>query len=281
MVFRSNTQVAMASVIASTLLLSSCSSKKAEFRKEMTSWVTSHSTAAQFCTSFKGISPQQSTLSATYYFGVGNPARFYEPSPAFSKNTKIFAIESGNAKPPQIVTAMLRERLLEAISVKNVTDTITLRAIPHSFDKTMVHHYKISPETFYILTKNAVGFHIQGSHLISVSPIHKHDTTPLVLKNKQINYGFVAPQWCGGTARITKVNQYTIPASQGGVIMSTVEATAIPFGMPPWLSDRVIQKSLKTAVPKAYKAEGTFVKTSNGWKLTGGVQIDTSGQDGF
>ncbi len=276
---RRNLHLTAIGSIACTLLLSGCTSKKAEFKKQMTAWVKAHPQSGQFCTSFQSGPPNM--LSFTPVLGAfTQTANFYEPSPVFSGNKKIFAVTGAVAEPA--LHEMVKYGLLKAFPVNAVTDSISFRPIAHTNNQTMIHHYKVDHEIFYVLTSKSSGFATQGYTIrpVSISPIHTHHTTPLVLKTEHIESGFGPPQWCGGTARITKINLYTIPASQDGMIMSNVTATAVPVGLPAWLFNPAIDKALNPAPSKTYKATGGFVKTSNGWRLTGGVQIGRLGNGG-
>jgi hypothetical protein len=264
-----------AAALAAAALLSGCTSKKVQFKKEMTAWLKTHPSAGEYCTSFRA-SAQPTMIPFTPMLGAFTQvARFYEPSPAFNTDKTVFAIQSADDHTDPAFREMVKLGLLKAVPVDEVDDTIALRPIPHSYKQLMIHHYAVHHEIFYFLTGKAAGFQkANGSDTsISVSPIHHKDTTPLVLKTDHVKFAFGPPQWCGGIARITKVDLYTIPATEGGVITSNVTATAVPVGLPSWLFNPAVEKALNPPPSKTYKARGSFEKTSNGWTLQGGVQI--------
>lgn len=261
--------------IAAALLLSGCTSKKTEFKSQMTAWLKSHPSAGEYCASFRASSRPTMIPFTPLLSAFTQVARFYEPSPAFNTDKTVFAIQAADDHTDPAFREMVKLGLLKAVPVDEVDDAISFRPIPHSTNQLMIHHYKVHHEIFYFLTGRAAGFQkANGTDTsVSISPVHHHDTTPLVLKTDHVKFAFSPPQWCGGTARITKIDQYTIPATEGGTITSNATATAVPVGLPAWLFNPAVAKGLNPFPSKTYKAHGSFVKTSNGWTLQGGVQI--------
>lgn len=261
---------AFASLVTVSLVLTGCSDKKDTFKKEMAAWIEAHPTGLNYCTTLK-VPSSLGSFSITF-----GEASFYRPSKVFTDANQhpIVAIEKATAAPSPVLKALLKAGLVRTEPVKHTKYTESFSTVPGKFLGHPTYHYVTTSRTAYILVKSA-GWQTNATSLDIATTPHTSSQQP---KMKMITVSTVAdgsvpmsPAWCGGKVNVTKITEYTEPASELGRIVSHAKAILTVSGLPAWLNDPAIKRGLGAPPKSQYGGNADFVKTSNGWRLSGGV----------
>ena len=238
----------------------------------MTAWLKAHPTGLDYCTTLK-------IPSELGGFDLGfEGGSFYQPSPVFTQAAKhpILAIEKENAPGSAVLAALVKAGLVRAEPVKYTTFTQSFSA-NGKWNAQPAYHYATTARTAYVITGIA-GWQITTAPInIAALPSNPEQQPQLAAVNvAAIPAGPnpMSPAWCGGAVSVKKITEYTAPASELGLIVSTAKAILTVSGLPAWLTDPAITPALSSPPEAEYKGQADFEKTSNGWELTGGVRGD-------